>query len=149
MIDEIENLPEVSFIDYITLDDVQRQMVSDYQERYETLTGTPTTLGRADPPALVLYACSIQIYQALLYVDRAGKQDLLKYSYGEFMDNLAALKGIKREPAKAAVVKVKFTLSGLRPHRSQFRPEQELRMANCTSRQMNMQKSRQGKKASN
>ena len=45
MIDEIENLPEVSFIDYITLDDVQRQMVSDYQERYETLTGTPTTLG--------------------------------------------------------------------------------------------------------
>lgn len=24
MIDEIENLPEVSFIDYITLDDVQR-----------------------------------------------------------------------------------------------------------------------------
>ena len=39
MIDEIENLPEVSFIDYITLDDVQRQMVSDYQERYETLTG--------------------------------------------------------------------------------------------------------------
>ena len=116
MIDEIENLPEVSFIDYITLDDVQRQMVSDYQERYETLTGTPTTLGRADPPALVLYACSIQIYQALLYVDRAGKQDLLKYSYGEFLDNLAALKGIKREPAKAAVVKVKFTLSGLRPH---------------------------------
>ena len=54
MIDEIENLPEVSFIDYITLDDVQRQMVSDYQERYETLTGTPTTLGRADPPARVL-----------------------------------------------------------------------------------------------
>ena len=43
-IDEIENLPEVSFIDYITLDDVQRQMVSDYQERYETLTGTPTAL---------------------------------------------------------------------------------------------------------
>ena len=59
MIDEIKNLPEVSFIDYITLDDVQRQMVSDYQERYETLTGTPTTLGRADPPALVLYALSL------------------------------------------------------------------------------------------
>lgn len=116
MIEEIENLPDVSFIDYITLDDVQRQMVSDYQERYETLTGKPTTLGRADHPALVLYACSIQIYQALLYVDRAGKQDLLKYSYGSFMDNLAALKGIKREPAKSAVVKMKFTLSGLRPH---------------------------------
>lgn len=116
MIDEIENLPEVNFIDYITLDDIQKQMVSDYQERYETLTGMPTTLERADPVALILYACSIQIYQALLYVDRAGKQDLLKYSYGEFMDNLAALKGIKRESAKAAIVKVRFTLSDVRPH---------------------------------
>lgn len=72
-------------------------------------------MSRADPPALVLYACSIQIYQTLLFVDRAGKQDLLKYSYGGFIDNLAALKGITREPAKAAVVKVRFTLSGLRP----------------------------------
>lgn len=116
MIDEIENLPEVSFIDYITLDDIQRQMVSDYQDKYETLTGMQTKLERADPVTLILYACSIQIYQALLYVDRAGKQDLLKYSYGSFMDNLAALKGIKREPAKAAVVKVRFTLSDIRPH---------------------------------
>lgn len=115
MIEEIENLPEVSFIDNITLDDVQRQMVADYQERYESLTGKKTALSRADPVALVLYACSIQIYQTLLFVDRAGKQDLLKYSYGGYMDNLAALKGISREPAKAAVVKVRFTLSGLRP----------------------------------
>lgn len=115
MIEEIENLPDVSFIDNITLDDVQRQMVADYQERYESLTGKKTALSRADPVALVLYACSIQIYQTLLFVDRAGKQDLLKYSYGGYMDNLAALKGISREPAKAAVVKVRFTLSGLRP----------------------------------
>lgn len=114
MIEEIENLPEVSFIDNITLDDVQRQMVADYQERYETLTGKKSALSRADPVALILYACSIQIYQTLLFVDRAGKQDLLKYSYGGFLDNLAALKGISREPAKAAVVKVRFTLSGLR-----------------------------------
>lgn len=114
MIEEIENLPEVSFIDNITLDDVQRQMVADYQERYETLTGMKSALSRADPVALILYACSIQIYQTLLFVDRAGKQDLLKYSYGGFLDNLAALKGISREPAKAAVVKVRFTLSGLR-----------------------------------
>lgn len=115
MIEEIENLPDVSFIDNITLDDVQRQMVADYQERYETLTGKKTALSRADPVTLILYACSIQIYQTLLFVDRAGKQDLLKYSYGGYLDNLGALKGIAREPAKAAVVKVRFTLSGLRP----------------------------------
>lgn len=111
MIPELENLPEVSFIDNITLDDIQKQLLADFEERYETLTGKPCVLRRADPSVLILYACSIQIFQTLLYVDRAGKQDLLKYSYGGYMDNLAAIRGITRLPAKAAVVTIRFTLS--------------------------------------
>ena len=115
MIDEIASLPDVSFIDDITLDDIQAQMVADYLERYEQLTGKSATMARADPVSLILYACSIQIFHAMLYVDRAGKQDLLKYSYGGFLDNLAALKGIAREPAKPAAVTMRFTLSDVRP----------------------------------
>lgn len=111
MIPELENLPEVSFIDNITLDDIQKQLVSDYEQRYETLTGKPCTLRKADPIALTLYACSVLLFQTLLYVDRAGKQDLLKYSYGGYMDNLAAIRGITRLEAKAAVTTVRFTLS--------------------------------------
>lgn len=114
VIEEIANLPEISFIDNMTLDDVQQQMVSDYKERYKQLTGKEATLKRADPIALILYACSVQIYQSALFVDRDGKYDLLKYSRGGFLDNLAALKGITREPAKAAVAKVRFTLSAVR-----------------------------------
>ena len=82
MVDEIRNLPDISFIDNVTLDMVQEQMIRDYEDRYEKLTGKPYTLTRADPMALVLFACSVQIFQALMYVDQAGKQDLLKYSYG-------------------------------------------------------------------
>lgn len=115
MIPELENLPEVSFIDNITLDDIQKQLLADFEERYEALTGKPCVLRRADPSALILYACSIQIFQALLYVDRAGKQDLLKYSYGGYMDNLAAIRGITRLPAKAAVTTIRFTLSEAMP----------------------------------
>lgn len=111
MIAELENLPEVSFIDNITLDEIQEQMESDYEEKYESLTGKACTLRRADPATLILYACSIQIFQALLFVDRAGKQDLLKYSYGEFLDNLAAIRGITRMEALPAVTTVRFTLS--------------------------------------
>lgn len=114
MIDEIRNLPDISFIDNITLDLVQEQMIRDYEDQYEKLTGKAYTLSRADPMALVLFACSVQIFQALMYVDRAGKQDLLKYSYGPYLDNLAAIKGISREPAKPARVTVKFTLSAVR-----------------------------------
>lgn len=111
MIPELENLPEVSFIDNITLDEIQEQLKRDYEERYETITGKTHSLRRAEPAALILYACSIQIFQALLYVDRAGKQDLLKYSYGEYMDNLAAIRGITRMGAKPAVTTMRFTLS--------------------------------------
>ena len=115
LIDEIANLPDVSFINDVTLDQIQAQLVSDYISKYEELTGETAELTRADPVSLILYACSVQIFQAMLYVDRAGKQDLLKYSYGEFMDNLAALKGLTREPAKPAVVTMRFTLSAARP----------------------------------
>lgn len=114
-INEIAGLPDVSFIDDVTLDQIQEQMVKDYMDKYEELTGTAATLSRADPALLILYACSIQIFQTMLYVDRAGKQDLLKYSYGDYLDNLAALKGIAREPAKPAVVTMRFALAGIRP----------------------------------
>lgn len=114
MIKEIESLPDVSFIDNLQLEDVELQMIKDYQDRYKEITGEDVVLSRVDPEALILYACAIQIFQELLYVDRAGKQDLLKYSYGTYLDNLAAMKGIAREPAKAAKAKIRFTLSGLR-----------------------------------
>lgn len=115
MIDEILNLPDVSFIDDMQLEDVQTQMVRDYQDRYKEITGKDVVLDRADPMSLILYALSIQVYQALLYVDKTGKQDLLKYSYGAYLDNLAAMKGIAREQAKPSRAMIRFTLSGIRP----------------------------------
>lgn len=115
MIDEILNLPDVSFIDDMQLEDVQMQMVRDYQDRYKAITGKDVVLDRADPMSLILYALSIQVYQALLYVDKTGKQDLLKYSYGAYLDNLAAMKGIAREQAKPSRVMIRFTLSRIRP----------------------------------
>lgn len=115
MIDEILNLPDVSFIDDMQLEDVQMQMVRDYQDRYKAITGKDVVLDRADPMSLILYALSIQVYQALLYVDKTGKQDLLKYSYGAYLDNLAAMKGIAREQAKPSRAMIRFTLSEIRP----------------------------------
>lgn len=116
MIPEILNLPDISFIDWMTLEDVQAGMVRDYENQYAELTGRDTySLSRADPMSLVLFACSVQIYQALMYVDRAGKQDLLKYSYGSYLEHLGAFKGLTREPAKPARCLVKFTLSDTRP----------------------------------
>lgn len=113
MINAIKNLPEVTFIDGKTLDDVQAEMVSDYEKKYKEVTGKNLSLRRADPEALKLYAASVQIYHLLLHIDMAGKMDLLKYAYGDFLDNLGALRGVTRLPAYPAKATVRFTLSAV------------------------------------
>ena len=49
MIDEILNLPDVSFIDDKQLEQVQAEMIRDYQNRYAEITGKEIVLDRADP----------------------------------------------------------------------------------------------------
>lgn len=110
----LDSLPGVSFIGTDTLTSIEEQMVDDYQTRYQELTGKTQALNRADPVTLILYACAVQIYQMELYIDMSAKQSLLKYAFGEYLDNLAALKGITRKTASRAVVTVRFALSATR-----------------------------------
>lgn len=111
MIKEILNLPEVSFIEDKKLDDIQAKMVSDYEAKYKETTGKTLKLNRSDPETLKLYACSVMIYQMMLHIDMAGKMDLLKYAYGDFLDNLGANRGVSRLPSYPAKTTVRFTLS--------------------------------------
>ncbi len=110
----VKNLPDVSFIDGATVEDIRREMVADYEAFMTQATGRPLTLDRASPHRMELYAAAAQIYHALQYIDRAGKQNLLKYSYSDFLDHLAAFKGLTREPAAAATTTLRFTLSAAR-----------------------------------
>lgn len=104
-----ENFPDISFIDNETIENVMDQMINDFQSKYKEITGNEVSLAKADPYRMIIYACSVQIYQAMQYLDRAGKQSFLKYAYGDFLDNLAALRGIKRLAATAANATIKFT----------------------------------------
>ena len=113
-IDALEKIPDISFIDNLTLKEVQEQLLTDYAAEYERITGKPGSLPGADPARLVLNAAALQIYQAFQYVDRAGKMSMLKYSYGNFLDNLAALKGLVRKGAICATTNLRFTLSAPR-----------------------------------
>ena len=110
----VKNLPDVSFIDGAAVEDIRREMAADYEAFMSQATGRPLTLDRASPHRMELYAAAAQIYHALQYIDRAGKQNLLKYSYSTFLDHLAAFKGLKREPAAAAATTLRFTLSAAR-----------------------------------
>jgi phage-related baseplate assembly protein len=111
MIEELSKLPDVSFIGDVTLESIEKEMLTDYADRYKELTGDEAVTDRADPAMLILYASAVQLYQMFLYVDKAGKLNLLKYAYGDYLDNLAAMKGITREAAKPSECTVRFTLS--------------------------------------
>ena len=113
MIKEIANLPDVSFIDSKTLDEVQAKMVADYESKYKEVTKKNLKLRRADPETLKLYAASVQIYQMYMNIEKAGKMDLLKYAYGGFLDNLGANRGVTRLPAYPAKTTVRFMLSAV------------------------------------
>lgn len=113
-ISAIKNAPDISFIENRTIDQVRTEMVADYEQFISEATGATVTLGRASPHRMELYAAAAQVFQAEQYIDRAGKLNLLKYTYSDYLDNVALLKGVTRLPATAATTTLRFTLSGPR-----------------------------------
>lgn len=114
MPDSIQNAPEISFIDNKSVEDVRSELIADFEAYMTEASGRPVHLDRASVHRMILYAAAAQIYQVMQYIDRAGKQNLLKYSYDSFLDNIALLKGVVRSPAAAASTTLRFTLSAIR-----------------------------------
>lgn len=110
----IKSLPDISFIDNKDIDQVRQEMVADYESFISEATGQTVTLERSGVHRMELYAAAAQIYQAMQYIDRQGKQSILKYSYSDFLDNLAIFKGVTRNPATPATTTLRFTLSAER-----------------------------------
>lgn len=110
----IADCPDISFIDDKTVDDVMGEMVTAYEGYMSVETGTTYSLPRVHPMRMAIYAVAAQIYQAMQYIDRAGKQSMLKYSYSGFVDNLGLLKGVTRADASPAQTTLRFTGSTTR-----------------------------------
>lgn len=116
LLKSVFDLPDISFIENDTLDAMMHRLVSNYEKKYKEVTGQTISLGAADPVRIQLYAIALDLYQIEQYVDRAGKQNLLKYSYDGFLDNLAGNRGVTRQQASAARTTIRFTLSAPRDY---------------------------------
>lgn len=110
----IENLPEISFIDDMGLEDVQTLLINYFQQYYKEITGKKITLARADPYRLIMLSCAQLIYQGLMQIDKAGKMNFLKYAYGDYLKNLAALKKVTAAEPERATVPVRWKLAEAR-----------------------------------
>lgn len=108
---KIDELPDVDFIDGITVHDVKRDMINDYKDEYKRLTGNDVYLSESSPYMMLINAAALQIYQLMQYADNAGKMNLTKYSRGKYLDNLVAFKGLVRKGAESAITVLRFEIS--------------------------------------
>lgn len=111
ILEAIDSLPDISFIDGITLQGLQNLLISAYLKKYEEVTGRRIRLAKADQNRIILLANAQVLYQGFEHIDRAGKMNFLKYSYGEFLRNLAAFKNVAELEPKPATVNVKWMLA--------------------------------------
>ncbi|WP_312071812.1 baseplate J/gp47 family protein [Anaerotignum propionicum] len=113
-IDLLKNVPDISFIENTTLAGLKEEMLADYVQEMKALTGESQEIPQGDPVRLVLNSVALALYQAMQYVDRAGKMNLLKYSYGNFLDNVGALKKLARKEPSFATVTLRFSMDSAR-----------------------------------
>ena len=114
VMDAIYNLPDISFIDDISLEDLQNLLITSFTEKYREATGESIRLENGDPNRIILLAVAQYLYQGLAQIDKAGKMNFLKYSYGDYLVQLAALKGITPLSASKATVSVLWSLEEAR-----------------------------------
>ena len=112
-ISELANVPQISFIENMTLQETEEQLKAEYARIYREQTGKELVLGEADAKTLLLKAFALIEYQTMQYADAKGQAELLKTSTGEALDALVALLGLTRQASKKATAKER--LCGLRP----------------------------------
>ena len=83
ILNTIDNLPDISFIDGLTLENIQSQMLSDFVAKYQEITGKKIQLSKSDPNRIIMLGCAQLIYQGLQNIDKGGKMNFLKYAYDD------------------------------------------------------------------
>lgn len=111
---KIMDLPDISFIDNMTLEDVESLFMGKFREHYRENTGTELVIEKSDPYRLWALTQSVLDYQMLLFVDKCGKMNFLKYAYTEFLDHMGVFKNCPRSGAKKAAVQVLFSMAEAR-----------------------------------
>ena len=105
---KLADLPDIDFVD-LDVDNIEAVIFAAYYR----LTGR-SELAKGDPVRLFILFVVNVVVMLLNKLNETGKQNLLKYSTGEKLDNLAALWGVTRIPAKAARTTLAITLSAAR-----------------------------------
>lgn len=114
-IQQLYDIPDISFIDGITVDSIISEMIADYEKKYEELTKKEITLRPADKDTILINIYAGKFYQLYERLDFSAKMNLLKYSRGDFLKHLGAMKKTFLNEPKSAVTIARFHLEEVRP----------------------------------
>lgn len=107
---QLNNLPDVNFIDK-DINTLLNNMITEYEKALFEQTGVKKKLYPGDPVRIWIYSQALRIYTSYQLIDFSAKMNLLKYSKGNYLDNIAARTGVIRQEAKKSISTVRFTLS--------------------------------------
>lgn len=100
----LKNLKQIEFCDTST-SNVEKDIIN----AYEAIANKKLYPG--DPVRLFLEAIASIITQQRVIIDFSGKQNLLAYAQGDYLDQVVALVGVKRLDASSARCTIRFSLS--------------------------------------
>lgn len=113
-ISQLANVPDISFIENMKLEETENQIKETYLRLYKEETGKEGELAGADTKTLLIKAFALIEYQTMQYIDAKGRAELLKTSTGDALDALAALFGIMRQGSTKATATERFSLAEAR-----------------------------------
>lgn len=105
----LEGLPELDFTGNIEAQDIEADMIDDYNAFMSDALDMDYDLPVGDPMRCLIEACTDIFAQIVNVIDNDAKQNFLKYAYGENLDNLGLLKGVTRKGPEPATVTMQFS----------------------------------------
>lgn len=110
----LQDYPDISFIGGYTLEQLYTDMLAWFLEKRKEVTGQTVVLGEADDRLLLLRAAAYYLYHGYQLVDFAGKMNMLKYSIGNYLDNLGANVQLERKTAAGSTVLMEYSMNNAR-----------------------------------
>ena len=113
-IQNLYDLPDISVIDDVDIENMKKEMIADYEKNYKEETGESITLYPADKDRIKLNVVANKLYQAYQCIDRGFKMNFLKYAYGDYLKHHGAMKKTFKQESRPAVTVLRFTLQETR-----------------------------------